>query len=578
MSVQYLDIRKHHEHCGTSSGVTWNASKLLNMSLARIVLMVSGRGGDVSSYQPERDATQWWNRRDALVRCVAASLYSVDVTNTAAAAAANVELVLVFDQDWSRFAMTVNTTSLLLPTERNILSLWKQAVQLPNSDIASEGLSVCFVPSSLSTSKEFQSKRELLQHLQSTCSIEFLRQHHLNKSPTLILRQVNQRKLQDIWNQWQQDQGISNDAHGFDSILPQLLPVSSHVVACQLHESSAHELPYWNASSNSNGNDKTLLLVLFLGAVRDMSRSQQQSLRTYCQGESIPLVQFRLGPVPEFTSKILAVVAHHHSRERLTPAIQQLAARAASNNKKRVREGNATESLPSTTFHTVCIVPLKCDQVTQDLDQRNDVLWNLVRCTVASLWRSKMVGQHAEGHVENRLTLGLKDAVITLDASHVTALAEQHQAAPSEYQILNWLKQNLLTAKDHGWDTFVDQLKPRRTAALYMDARSKADLFQTLSNTDPTRTYAAVARGSTSRSLLCLVSLGGNLDACPTMAKLIATLHRAKIPTLAIHPLATKARDRVAATISILQHFAYQQTLILVVDEAIARSEARLKG
>jgi hypothetical protein len=36
----------------------------------------SGCGADVRLYQPNKDETQWWNRRDAMVRCVVTTLFS----------------------------------------------------------------------------------------------------------------------------------------------------------------------------------------------------------------------------------------------------------------------------------------------------------------------------------------------------------------------------------------------------------------------------------------------------------------------------------------------------------------------
>ena len=39
-----------------------------------VVLMCKGRGSD--SFRPNRDESQWWSRRDALVRCVASFLFS----------------------------------------------------------------------------------------------------------------------------------------------------------------------------------------------------------------------------------------------------------------------------------------------------------------------------------------------------------------------------------------------------------------------------------------------------------------------------------------------------------------------
>ena len=56
-----------------------------------IVLICSGDGSNSKSYRPNRDESQWWGRRDALVRCVSASLFGG--TNNGQ----NVTLILLFD-------------------------------------------------------------------------------------------------------------------------------------------------------------------------------------------------------------------------------------------------------------------------------------------------------------------------------------------------------------------------------------------------------------------------------------------------------------------------------------------------
>ena len=72
--------------------------------LLTIVLLCSGKGADTQSYRPNLDESQWWGRRDALVRCVAASLFGPrgGIRNDRSAPDApsiDTELVLLFDED-----------------------------------------------------------------------------------------------------------------------------------------------------------------------------------------------------------------------------------------------------------------------------------------------------------------------------------------------------------------------------------------------------------------------------------------------------------------------------------------------
>ena len=72
----------------------------------------------------------------------------------------------------------------------------------------------------------------------------------------------------------------------------------------------------------------------------------------------------------------------------------------------------------------------------------------MVRCTVTSLWRSRLAGggtYSSINTVSNRLTFLFQDgATLTLPQNYlVKSLAEQHQAAPSEYQILRMLRDKL---------------------------------------------------------------------------------------------------------------------------------------
>jgi hypothetical protein len=171
------------------------------------------------------------------------------------------------------------------------------------------------------------SKREILQYLQANCDLDFLRQHDLNSSATVVMKKSNKLSLLKVWDEWSRnrDTPTASSEDVSESLLEDLLqPISTEIhriIAGTLHETSKHELPYWTlrdaASSPSEGSQ----VCLFLGAVRDMYESEHDALRRLCQRISVPLTGIRLGPVPEFTIKILTVVAFHHAHGRLSVAV-----------------------------------------------------------------------------------------------------------------------------------------------------------------------------------------------------------------------------------------------------------------
>jgi hypothetical protein len=182
--------------------------------MLRVVLLASGIGADPTTYRPGSDESQWWNRRDALVRCVAAFFFAhhdsfdrshATLSDDAVQSAHHKELHIVFDQDWSTFRMSFlpnNTSeprttassprhpSTLLPTEQTIVALWKRSATTPGDCVEQDGLQCQLLVSECSDgtarnldcaagagSTSFRNKRDLVQYLQSTCSIDFLREH-----------------------------------------------------------------------------------------------------------------------------------------------------------------------------------------------------------------------------------------------------------------------------------------------------------------------------------------------------------------------------------------------------------------
>jgi hypothetical protein len=325
------------------------------------------------------------------------------------------------------------------------------------------------------------SKRDVLMLLQSTCPVHYLRQHHLNVPIDVALRKANKSKLQTAWDgyktycyenssksnskrkQWDENWNIIERT--FRSILsgactnaessagPELKINNCHtnIMAAYLHEACDAELPCWGWDNlPRDAVEKAQHVFLFLGAVRDMTTSENDALSVACSNLNIPLVPCRLGPTPEFTSKIVSVAAFHHSRGVLGPGLVHLWKRGAQKEKslelpsKRRKVGVESSGIKvsRTTHHNNVIVPIISTALSCDPDKRDRVHWCLVRMCVCSLWRSKLAAASDDGHVlYNMLTFIFLDGIcITLDQKDfTTSMAKNHKAAPSELQILEEL-------------------------------------------------------------------------------------------------------------------------------------------
>jgi hypothetical protein len=545
------------------------------MPFLRAVLFAKGTGADASSYQPNRDESQWWNRRDALVRCVAAFLFGPGEVK---------ELILLFEDDWSRMHMTVEEDARqTVPTEQTIVGLWKKAAQQKqqNESVREKGLSCRLYKQSTKHTAgaaipmHLESKRDVLQRLQATCSIEFIREKGLNSSSQVLLRKFNKQTLIEISKDWNSRYASVSQPtleETLQPILEDLLqPFTTNiqtVVAVTLHESSHHELPCWKNECQTTTADcsDTTQVCIFLGAVRDMTWEENKCLQQTCQVLAIPQVAVRLGPVPEFTSKILSVVAYHHAHQMLWPALEIL---LRSNNNQRnppkrpIHVISNTTTLSNTHLHFVSIVPFPSTAVTTDLNSRDRSLWSLVRTVVTCLWRSRLAGTHEEGHLRNTLTLWFTDTIyLTLPQNElVTVLAEKHQAAPTEFQILQAIQDQLVNnkARTGNASTMVNSILSASTPRFLLDMNTSTkslcltNLFYQFSHDDDAVNDDC---GGTAVVLLAMQSAD---DKCRE-AK--ALFHEAaqikKIPVLECSFRETEFQDLEASTITMLQHFCYQ--------------------
>jgi hypothetical protein len=265
------------------------------------------------------------------------------------------------------------------------------------------------------------------------------------------------------------------------------------------------------SSSKQYPHSKIRQVFLFLGAVRDMTGNEYRSLERVCNSYGIdsvrlhcnriiPILRIRIGPVPEFTSKILSVVAFHHNQHfareaavaecREAPTRATVLEQAIDNlliqqstfaepllnplpaNEKSVPSGLVAKSTQDPfTMHFIVLVPAPTECITTSIEDRGIIQWGIVRSTVVSLWRSRVASEKDKRRL--RQFTGVEDAVsgdsncglsavassrefildniisfifsdgktVTLRSSElVCSMSAKHQAAPCEYQILSALK------------------------------------------------------------------------------------------------------------------------------------------
>jgi len=349
--------------------------------------------------------------------------------------------------------------------------------------------------------------------------ITFLRKWKLNSSSDVVLRKTNHETLVKAYLDFFQSvvkRNINNDIsqcsvqstddynNSYEGRLHSTLcnifseydkiNDFSNSIVLYLHEKCIQELPVfgilnkWNASlssgvDNDSSNATFNHIYVILGAVRDITMQEYEVIEMACQDTlKIPLVGCNLGPIIEFTSKIISAVAFHSYMGVLNASVEKLYHEAQS--KRQLGIGQMKEeqtdkiekkklskqvdynkmvvknsgSRQNHFMHVICFIPFLSQNLTPDLSERDCILWNIVRMCVCTLWRSRMVSSSSRGttvstdrndtadhenvfKLENILSLVFQDGyVMTLHQNDlVQSLAVKHQAAPSEYQILKAL-------------------------------------------------------------------------------------------------------------------------------------------
>ena len=548
----------------------------------KVILFISGTGSDEKQYKPDQDATQWWSRRDSLARAVSSFLFGAPAQD-----GRRRELVFVFDEDLARYHMTVDSKYSVtdcddefFPSEKNLITLWREAAGKINGDCFSatvqDGPIRCEIRGKKQSAKtkksETISKRDLLEMIQKQCSLEFLREHGLNCSSKVALKKANRKHLLSVWHLWHESttKSTADKSSELETILRDLVQNnnSCQKVAATLHE-SGEELPVWNhipAKSERNN----LEVLFFLGAVRDMSKEENLCLSKVCKNSGVPFVNVRLGRVPEFTSKIIQVVAFHQSSGVLGPATLKLlqSNEKATNPKKRTFGEMENSERASPLVHIVLLTSLKSSELTDDLESRCKTAWSIVRCTVVSLWRSRLAGnKHKPEHLRMGMTLCFLDGLclrLTRETL-VQVMADQHQAAPSEYQILHCLKQMLVDGKavkaKQEFASIISRLKnANRNACLAIhmgngdDAKRTIDLGKSF--------YSQKIKSEDPYSLLVSIQIGANKEQFSKLrSKLKKACRSEEIDCVKSSLIRQPCLDLEATTITMIQHFCYQNKL-----------------
>ena len=607
-----------------------------------------GRGGDPNSFRPARDESQYWCRRDALVRCVTAFLFGPSGVSprkgnshasSSSSSSSSREMILIFDDDRAQIHLSLadaDSSKEIIPSEQVILSLFKQAAQSLNQTVtnSSHGL-ICRTVMDLNNqqrtsntelpSSGLDSKRHVLEYLQEKCSIDFLRNHGLNSSTSVILRKSNKKTLMEVWKKWQQEQqqvrgatttSTKSDPNITESLFHEVIQSFQNngasknelAIVGTLHE-SGEEFPCF-VPVESGGMDQTFRIMLFLGAVRDMTVQENRILEKVCHKIKVPRVAMRFSIVSEFTSKILSVLAFHQSHPTILKcALRRLLAASPSDNDTRKSTNNVGEPPPpppprrSTCLHVISQIPVPSSAVSAELTRRDRIHWCLVRVVVCTLWRSRLASSdNTVGH-QNTLTLIFEDGVTLYlqEGAFVNKLASQHQAAPSEHQILAAIRSLLDSEQQPPLSTEWSKKKLASSVVEKILSSSSQAITSTIS-IDPTQQENSISKSffyrntaeerdevSSCRAAILVLDvhksrrneLANNKTPSKMHRAVLTAVSKRNIPTISTS-IARGGGDGMldyeASNITCLQHFLYQNRLFVSQSTSTSGKKRKASG
>lgn len=467
------------------------------------------------SFRPNEDATQWWARRDALVRII----FSHQQGRIPVRDDSEPNSFIMFhngnpsSEDKSVSIMSITVDGAAVISEMEVISAMRRSgrgPKMPTTFTARSRTTCELVSESIQEvgrndhngGIEGMNKKELLTFIQKSCSMEFLRQHHLNSSIEIILRKKNLQQLRDTWDAWKSiNASVSSSTSpeddeklrlttSFASFFRRYISssdVSSSLTILLLHEDYKNELPVFShdiSESNLTSN-RTVLCVM--GAVRDMTQLETTCLWEAAQQVGAEIVTANLGRTAEFTSKIvMALRSHALHNHRLFFATQQLLWRQrgvpnelllmekdlsiranqstwdgyqTSHHKKKQDDSTSVIHVPPHILEPIypqiiilaASLPYTVAEVTVDLNQR-DMLLPCLRLMVFSLWKSRLVSdlstaKEGESAInENRMLANILylsfscGTTLRIDQSCIAReVALNHYSAPSEFHLVSML-------------------------------------------------------------------------------------------------------------------------------------------
>jgi hypothetical protein len=200
----------------------------------------------------------------------------------------------------------------------------------------------------------------------------------------------------------------------------------------------------------------------------------------------------------------------------------------------------------------------------------------MVRLCVCALYRSKLASTFSTRKaLDNKLSFVFEDmTTLTLDQhGFITSLAEKHQAAPSERQILEELcrrRDDVLLQEDKdGLNKLISPYNSNQGDVYALDFTNKEDESNLVSNQVMELAYSedcpsdnATAEGeSTLIAFLQVRDQNANTTNSISHKAILDAIARSNIQVRTQAPLVSEAQDGEALTVIMLQHLDYQRKL-----------------
>jgi hypothetical protein len=256
-----------------------------------------------------------------------------------------------------------------------------------------------------------------------------------------------------------------------------------------------------------------------------------------------------------------------------------------------------TTTSPTVSLHYILLLDIASTDLTCELAQRHYSLWCLVRCVVVALWRSKLGGGRKSNNkggdnnnVTHQVTICYTNGrfqTLTPELLVLT-MAEAHQAAPSEYQILQALltqipmldRNPILQMVDHVIDFTVDDNNKTTKSNNNDDVDNDVidqRFYDPVDNSLPLPTQSPTTGAKPRKTIAILLPINEKMILLPIKEKMKqhsfqnsiinASSKRGDVPMMVnghhlIQLPLSGMMDRPATFITMVQHLAYQNRLL----------------